>query len=126
MSPRFFRTKNKFGAKKEAVDGVTFDSRKEARRYRELKLLEASGEIHSLETHPKFKFTVDGRPVLIKSDGYPNGRHASYSADFRYWCNRRQTIVLEDVKSEATKTPVYKLKKALVEALWPGTVILEI
>lgn len=117
---------NKYGAKKVKADGITFDSGKEHKRYQELKLLEASGEIHSLEIHPKFKFTVDGRPVLIKSDGYPNGRQASYSADFRFWCNRRQAIVLEDVKSEATKTPVYKLKKALVEALWPGTVILEI
>lgn len=127
MPPRYIRrTKNKFGAKKEAVDGIIFDSRKEARRYRELKLLQTSGEIQSLEIHPKFKFTIDGRPVLIRSEGYPKGRHASYSCDFRYWCNRRQAVVTEDVKSEATKTPVYKLKKALVEAMWPGTVIVEI
>lgn len=119
-----FARKSKYKSVKETVDGHTFHSKREARRYRELKLLQNSGEIQNLELQPKFKFTIDGRPVLIKSEGFPNGRQASYSADFRYWDNRRQAIVVEDAKG--FKTDIYKLKKALVETMWPGTIIEEI
>jgi hypothetical protein len=123
MFPRFTRVKNKFGARKVKADGHTFDSGKEHKRYQELKLLQASGEIHSLELHPKFKFTIDGRPVLIKSEGYPKGRQASWSADFRYVCNRRKAVIIEDTKG--VRTDIYKLKRALCEAMFPGIIIEE-
>jgi len=107
---------SKFRSIKTVVDGISFDSRKEARRYGELQLLQAAGEISDLELQPRFKFEVNGRPVKIRSDGFPNGRQAGYTADFRYWSTHRQMWVIEDVKSPATATEADKLRRALVEA----------
>jgi len=45
---------NKFGARRVILDGITFDSRKEARRYQQLKLLERAGVIRALQVHPRF------------------------------------------------------------------------
>jgi hypothetical protein len=118
--------RNKFGAKKVEIDGIVFASSKEGRRYSELKLLERAGEISGLEIQPKFKFVIDGRPVLIRSKGYPNGRQASYRADFAYFCKRRGKRICEDVKSQATRTEAYALRRALVEAMFPGTLIEEV
>ncbi len=118
--------RNKYHAKKKTADGYKFDSLKEERRYQQLKLLELTGEISNLEVHPVFKFSVNGRKVLIRSDGYPNGRQAKYSADFGYFDIKNGIRVVEDVKSKATKTQVYKLRRAFVEALFPGTTITEV
>lgn len=118
--------RHKYGAKSCVIDGHKFPSLSEGRRYSELKILERAGKIHSLELQPAFKFTIDGRPVLIRSDRYPNGRHAGYKADFRYWDNERRAIVVEDCKSKATRTEAYKIRRALVECMWPGTIIEEV
>lgn len=108
----------------QVVDGIRFDSGREAHRYCELRLLERAGEISNLELQPVFKFQVDGRPVLIRSGGYPNGRQAKYRADFAYWDGTKR--VVEDVKSPATRTEAYALRKALVEAMFPAVRIVEI
>jgi hypothetical protein len=63
--------RNKYGATKTTIDGITFDSKKEAQRYCELRLLQKAGEITHLELQPAFRLAIDGRPVLIKSHGYP-------------------------------------------------------
>lgn len=105
---------NKYSAVREVVDGHTFPSRREARRYRQLKLMTQAGEIEDLELQPKFPLEINGRPVLIKSDGYPNGRRASYIADFRYRLTETGCTVVEDVKG--MDTPVSRLKRAFVEA----------
>ena len=44
----------KYRSKRTVVDGITFDSKKEANRYCELKLLEKSGEIKNLELQKKY------------------------------------------------------------------------
>lgn len=113
---------NKFSAEKVRMDGHTFDSKKEAARYRQLRALEAAGQIRDLELHPVFKIVIEGRPLLIKSGHYRNGRAARYTADFRYVdCDGR--TVVEDVKSRITAAkPDYKLRKALVEHLYGITV----
>lgn len=114
---------NKYKNRKSTADGITFDSKKERDRYIQLKSLERAGEIKNLELQPKFKLIVNGKPLLIKSEGYPKGRQATYTADFRYIENGIE--VVEDVKSPATKTYVYKLKKAFVEAIY-NVVIIEV
>lgn len=106
------------------IDGLRFDSKKEAHRYCELKLLQKAGHISHLEIQPVFKFEVNGRPVLIRSGGYPNGRQAKYRADFSYFDGEKR--IVEDVKSSATKTEAYALRKALVEAIYPAVRIVEI
>ena len=52
--PRGYGGKSKYKADKVVVDGVKFDSKREARRYRELKLLEKAGEISDLQMQVKF------------------------------------------------------------------------
>lgn len=105
---------NKYRAKPEVVDGIRFDSAAEARRYRELKLMERAKEIHSIEIKPVFPLTCGGRPVLIRSDGYPNGRKAKYTADFAYICNRSDERVIEEVKGFDQADS--RLRRAIVEA----------
>lgn len=90
-------------------DGHTFASRREARRYTELKLLEEAGEISYLKLQPRFPLTAGGTPVVyIKSN-----RQAVYVADFSYR-RRGGELVVEDVKGK--DTPLSKLKRAVLLA----------
>lgn len=102
--------RGKYNAKKTEVDGRAFDSRAEARRYSELCLLEKANELFNLECQPKFDIKVNGQHIC------------NYIADFKYR-TRSGIIVWEDVKG--VKTPVYRLKKKLVEAQY-GITITEI
>lgn len=96
----------KYGNKSVEIDGLTFASMKEGRRYGELKLLLRAGEIHNLEIQPEFKLTVNGMLVC------------KYLADFQYVDGKTGLTVVEDVKSEITrKHPVYRLKVKLLKAL---------
>lgn len=96
------RRPSKYNAVKTIVDGITFDSKREAARYGELKLLEKAGFIRNLELQPQFEFKLnsDG-PVLFR-----------YKADFRYF--EGSVRVAEDVKG--VETAVFKLKRKLIEA----------
>lgn len=105
--------RNKFGAKAIIVDGIRFASKKEAKRYGELKILQQAGQIRDLEIQRKYPIEIRHKAVKIKSEGYPNGRAVNYFADFAYWESGKR--VIEDVKSSATMTPLSKLKIALVE-----------
>lgn len=99
-------TRSKYNARKTVVDGITFDSKKEARRYEELKLQEKVGAISHLQLQPKFRL-LDG----FKHSG-ETIRPINYFADFSY-IDAEGNEVVEDVKSKATKTPVYSIKKKL-------------
>jgi len=116
--------RSKYGAKKVLVDGIRFDSKREAARYQFLKARQDAGEISNLELQPSFKLKCGERPILLKSKGYPNGRQATYFADFAYWCPVEEKRVIED--SKGMKTDIYKLKKAIVEAQFPGVKIIEV
>ena len=96
---------NKYRAKGQRLDGKFFASKKELRRYNELKLLQRAGEIKELTCQPTFKFDK------LK---YDSGRTPSYRADYSY-IDKFNKRVVEDVKSVATKTQLYKLKKALMK-----------
>lgn len=113
--------RSKFGNVKVTIDGNTFDSGKEADRYLVLKAKQKAGEISHLELQPKFKLIINGSALR-----YESGRQAVYIADFAYFDPAIGKRVVEDVKSKATKTPVYKLKKALVEKIFPAVKIIEI
>ena len=114
----------KYGNVRVEVDGIRFDSKKEAKRYGELKLLAKAGEIANLELQPSFKLKCGDRPVLIRSPGFPNGRQATYKADFAYWDYKKDKRVIEDVKG--VRTDVFILKKAIVEAMHPAVEIIEV
>ena len=96
---------NKYGNKKVVVDGYTFDSKKEARRYGELKLLLRAGKIKDLELQPKFELI----PTIRTED--ETLRKVSYIADFKYIDLESGKMIVEDVKG--FKTDVYLLKKRL-------------
>lgn len=104
------KRKNKYGAKRTIAHGISFDSKAEADRYCELRLLERSGEITNLELQPKYPLVVEGVDC-----GF-------YLGDFQYFSRgtntKRGEHVVEDVKSKATKTRLYQLKKKLVFALY--------
>jgi hypothetical protein len=102
-------------AKKTVVDGITFHSKREAKRYQELKFLEAAGAIKGLELQPVFTLYAGDEPLLLRSPRYPNGRKLKYIADFRYYDLARHCIVIEDAKGH--RTDVYKIKKALMEVM---------
>lgn len=116
--------RSKYGAHPQVIDGIRFDSTKEASRYRELRILEHAGQIRDLEIHPRFPIDVvtlwrEGRwtwattrteaPAIV-----PCG---VYTADFRYHDVTTGAVVVEDVKSGPTKTTAYRLRKRLVEAI---------
>ena len=127
-------SRSKYKAVKTTIDGITFDIKKEAKRYTELKLLERAGMITHLELQPTFQITVNGVNIC------------KYKADFRYFTVRAESNersynskgewqtptktgdkegqIVEDVKG--FKTPIYRLKKKLVEACYPGTQIKEV
>ncbi len=97
--------RNKYNVSPKAertVDGIVFDSKKEATRYGELKLLVRAGQITGLRRQPRFDIVVNGVKI-----GF-------YKGDFGYDENGKS--VVEDVKG--MKTPMYRLKKKLVEALY--------
>ena len=96
--------KSKYGAVKTEVDGIVFDSKHEAKRYQELRLLEQAGEIINLRLQVPFE--------LIPKSKY--GMPIRYIADFMYNDLNGQLIV-EDAKG--VKTPVYRLKRRLMAEL---------
>ena len=102
----------KYNNKKVVLNGITFDSQKEARRYRDLSLLERAGEIKSLELQKAF--------ILAESVKFENESRRKpaikYVADFVY--QEQGRLVVEDVKSKMTRSlPVYRLKKHLMKSV---------
>lgn len=95
---------NKYRNKKTTVDGITFDSAKEAERWFELKLLERAGKISELERQKKFEL----QPAFYYKG--KKQRPIYYICDFYY--KENGAYIIEDVKSPITKNnQVYKLKK---------------
>lgn len=97
---------NKYRAKKAVFNGITFDSKHERDRYVELTLMEKAKLIQDLKCQVSFP--------LIKKSSY--GREIKYIADFVYYEDGK--LVVEDTKSPATKTPVYRLKKRLMAEIY--------
>lgn len=119
---------SKYRNVKTEVDGITFASKLEAKRYGELKLLERAGEIEDLELQPVFALDVvrysATPPIHSPTTALRVGK---YKADFQYHRKDRwggfSIRVIEDVKG--MKTPLYKWKKKHFEAQY-GLVITEI
>ena len=112
--------RTKYGNIKVKIDGHNFDSKKEARRYRELLLLEAAGEIRALELQPRYVL----QEAFYDNQGTPY-RPITYKADFRY--REGGQLVVEDVKSEPTKRKAdYVIRKKLLIKQNPEIVFREI
>lgn len=100
---------NKYSAIKTEVDGIVFDSKKEATQYQVLKLRERAGEISGLVLQPKYPLVVNDMTV------------ATYIADFAFFENSK--LIVADAKG--CKTPVYRIKKKLMRAIY-GIEVLEL
>ena len=103
------KVRQKYGNKKVYHGDLVFHSRGEFRRYLVLQDELRRGDISCLELQPEFAVVVSGKHICF------------YYADFRY--ERGGETVVEDFKSTITaKNKVYRLKKKLVEALYPITI----
>lgn len=116
MRPMTYRPQSKYRNRKTTVDGFTFDSRKEANRYLELKFLEATGEITDLELQVPFTL----QPAFRDCNGEWQ-RDIKYIADFVYK-DKDGKQVIEDVKGK--RTAVYMIKKKMM--LYKGLKITEV
>ena len=107
---------NKYHAKKATCQhGHTHDSRKEANRCDELHLLQRAGAISDLEQQPEYRFTVDGRAVMVGK------RQLKFTPDFRYVENGQ--LAVEDVKGVRTRD--YIVRAAFFRASYPDTILRE-
>lgn len=111
----------KYKNKKYEYDGIIFDSRKEGRRYAELKVMQKAGIIHDLQLQVKFvliptqyeessEVYTKGNKKGQKKRGKLLEKECSYIADFVYYENGQQ--IVEDAKG--LRTEVYKIKKKLI------------
>lgn len=109
--------KSKYRAKRTECDGIVFASKKEAKRYWELRLLERDGTIEELQIQKRYDLHSLGGVKVC-----------SYVADFVYRAKQRnlfgwnEELVVEDVKG--FRTPLYRLKKKMMKAEY-GITILE-
>ncbi len=102
--------RRKYKNSKTEVDGILFDSKKEAQRYQDLKMLEMAGAIKNLHLQPKIKIEIGGIKLMFDS-----GRQVTYIGDFQYYDNDLGKFIVEDTKGYRTRD--YKLKKAMVRAM---------
>jgi hypothetical protein len=96
------KRKNKYNAHKVELDGMTFASKLEARRYQVLCDLQQNGQISNLLMQVRFDLNVNGQKIC------------AYIADFQY-TEDGQTVV-EDAKGRKTKE--YQIKKKLMLACY--------
>jgi len=89
------------------IDGIVFDSKREAARYADLKLAEKLGNIKNLSLQPEY-------PVEI------NGKHyCTYTPDFKYTETLTGKEIIEEVKSTGTmKDAAYRLRKKAAELFY--------
>lgn len=96
------KKRSKFNAVRTKVDGITFDSKREAEYYSELKLRQKAGEILGFSRQDQF--ILDDSGTVYRADFvifYPNGRYQ-----------------IVDVKG--VKTDVFRLKMKMLKQRYPG------
>lgn len=113
-----YQKKLKYHNKKTCINGIVFDSKLEAKRYSELKLLEKANLIDDLQLQPSFElqpsYKKNGKTI----------RAITYKADFSYFDKEKGRLVIEDTKGMKTKD--YLIKKKMFEYKFPDLSIIEI
>ena len=92
----------KYGNRKVMIDGILFDSKREAAYYSELKIREKAGEVIGVELQQPFTILING--FLI----------GTYKSDFAFWDNTAGRFRVIDVKG--MDTPLSKFKRKCVKA----------
>lgn len=118
------RFNNKYyNIKTRALDGTVFDSHKEAQRWEQLLLLQKAGKIVELQRQVKFelipaqyetyeRFSKTGK--RLKDGTRLVERKVEYIADFVYHDAETGEMIVEDTKSEATRTKDFIIKRKLM------------
>ncbi len=108
--------RHKYNAKKTMIDGIIFDSKREAEYYATLKIRVAAGEVEKFDLQPEFilqpAFTHNGKRI----------REIKYIADFRIFYPDER---IEIVDTKGYKTKDYRLKKKLFLAKYPDVIFTE-
>jgi len=91
--------RSKYGAVKTKVDGITFDSKKEAKVYQQLVMLKRAGNVVHFERQVPYKFEMNGESIV-------------YRADFVVMFSDNHVEVWD---AKGFKTPEYKIKKRLMK-----------
>ena len=112
--------RNKYGNIKTEVDGIKFDSKKEAEYYCQLKLLKQAGEIKDFGLQPRYEL----QPTF-KKNGVTH-RSITYVADFIVDWADGTTEVIDVKSSKSFKTQVYRIKKKMFEYKYPDKNIKEV
>lgn len=111
------KKRSKYRNKKTKVDGITFDSQAEARRYGELKALQQAGEVQWFIRQPRF----------LLQEGFQKGDitfgKIEYVADFLI-CWADGSITVEDVKGMRTRE--YCMKRNMFEMRYPTLRLVEV
>lgn len=99
------KNKNRFSVApvdERTMDGIVFASKKEMKRYAELRLLQRAGEIKDLELQPEFRVSINDH------------HYCTYTADFAY--TEKGERIIEELKSTGTaKDAAYRLRKKAAE-----------
>ncbi len=107
----------KYHSRKTIVDGITFDSKKEADYYCELKMQKMAGVVEDFELQPEYelqpKYRYKGKVV----------RAIKYKADFKVKYTDGHTEVV-DVKGMRTRE--YRMKKKMLLYRYPDIDFLEV
>lgn len=96
--------RSKYGNKRVVVDGIRFDSKREAAYYGELKLREKASEVSAVELQCPFE--------LVGPDGL---LITTYRCDFAFWDHSEDRFRVIDVKGVETKE--FRIKKRLMKSL---------
>lgn len=108
--------KHKYGAVRTIIEGIAFDSKKEATKYRELKLLKMAGEIIDIELQPEYilqdSYIRHGKPI----------KAIVYRGDFRVTYKDGRVVVMD---TKGFRTKEYLLKKKLLLAKYPDIEFVE-
>ena len=108
----------KYHNKKTVADGIKFDSKLEAERYSQLKMMERARVIRDLQLQPEYELI----PSFRKNG--KTWRRTVYKADFRYILAEDDSYIIEDVKgSTEVITGVFRLKQKLFEYKYPDYTI---
>jgi hypothetical protein len=110
--------RNKYGASKAHCSaGHEHDSKREAKRCNELRILQRAGEIEDLRFQPQFYFVINGQPVK-----HDNGRRAGVKLDFAYV--EEGAEICEDSKGFSVRD--WPLRKAVFKACFPSIELREV
>lgn len=120
MAWRNYKSGSKYHSQKVSIAQEIFDSKKEARRWLELKNMEEHGLISGLQRQKKFLLIpAQHEPDRVgprggKIKGKLIEREVAYYADFYYFDEISKKFIVEDTKSPATRTEAYILKRKMM------------